>query len=174
MLRRATLICYTLLAVFSLSGCSLFGSSASDINLTPEVKAAVKRVAAEYIGSAVDGNFRYAQSLILWSAYLANKGGNYSKVTHLQQMGLIKKIGAVDSNPLLNLQIKSFETSDNEVTITAYNQLGTKNQPGVSVTLLWAGQGWLIVDDSIYGPNGLAVGLAPSSVQNSRDSFSVK
>ncbi|MDD2942343.1 MAG: hypothetical protein PHC51_05175 [bacterium] len=172
---RIRLILVGLLFALTTSGCSLFSKSTDIDKVTPEMKAALKQITAEYIGAAIDGNFRHAQSLILWSVYLANKEGKYSKVSHLSEMQKLKDIGAVEQNPLLGLSLVSVETQGEEASVIA-KKLKTRGAPEpreVIVKLLWVGQGWLIIDDNIFGKTGLVSSLeAPE--KHAADTFAVE
>lgn len=164
-----------LLLTLAISGCSLFSGSKDIDKVTPEMKAALKQITAEYIGAAIDGDFRHAQSLILWSVYLANKEGKYSKISHLSEMQKLKEIGPVEQNPLLGLSLVGVDASGEVATVVAkkLKSRGAPESREVTVKLIWVGQGWLIIDDNIFGKTGLVASLeAPSG--HAADTFAVE
>lgn len=139
-----------LLAGLALFGCSTFKRSSS----TPEMKIAVLRVSDDYLRSIATGNVHQVEGLIEWTDYILQKKGRITKAEVRSQVeGLVKRWTPQD-HPLLGLNAEEVDVDDDHATIVL-RKANQPEAPEIHIDLVWAGGGWLVYDDSIFGPDGL-------------------
>lgn len=133
-----------------LCNCSLFTSSPpSDLT-----RAAVIRVAGEYVANVVRRSEDQLEAMVLWADYAHNNGG-LSKETYLEQLAAMPELPLDKNHPLINLDVHEIDIDANDAEVT-FRKVGVDSgAEDIVVTLLWAGQGWLITDDTLFGDDGL-------------------
>lgn len=136
-----------LLLLLCLSGCWFN----RDYPTTEMTRAAVVRVAAEYIGYVLLKNADQLDGLILWSDYADNKGGMLNRVQYFKQLASLPKLPNDNSNPLTGLDVHDLDVRGNDADITLVKH-GVDDAEKIDVSLTWVGQGWLVVNDSLFGP----------------------
>lgn len=159
---RTTLICTALVsAPLTLGGCSMLHSRSS---VTPEMKITVVKVANEYISLIAHGNFSRASEKVLWVDYLTAKGGKTSKDQIRQQIEGLRAI-PYERHPLKDLDILdlSVESDKAEIALKKQNDPASKE---FVIKLIWAGRAWLVVGDTLLGPDG-ALASHPTAIQSS-------
>ena len=140
-----------ILSLFAV-GCSIFGYSKP----TPELRTAVVRVTNDYLTAIGRGNESAADGIILWITYLENKG--FTKDDFRKQFLSLAKKYSTGNTPLRSLQVVDVQF-DGEVAVVELKKTSDPSLGTVEVSLEWVGAGWLVVNDSIFGPNELAASL---------------
>ena len=147
-MRRLSALTY-LLATLFISSCALIPREA-----TPELRATTLRLAADYIEKIVRGDTKEAASLILWEEYMSNKGSSFTTDTFREQIRNIKDRFSPAEHPLLGLDLRRINGSEDRVTVVLFKP-SKPNQDDIRINLFWASSGWLITNDTIFGPGGL-------------------
>jgi hypothetical protein len=132
--------------------------------VTPEMKITVVKVSNEYISLIAHGNFSRASEKILWVDYLTAKGGKTSKDQIRQQIESLRAI-PYERHPLKDLDILdlSVESDQAEIVLKKQNDPASKE---FVIKLSWAGRAWLVVGDTLLGPDG-ALASHPTVIQSS-------
>ncbi len=137
-----------LIIVFLLSGCSSMRSAKP----TREMQIAVALVAFEYLNNVIQTNIGYLQSAVVWDDYSKNIG--VSKDQYRSQLALLRDTSTPTTHPLVDLDLveTKIHGDDAEVLVQKHKQ---PDAPIISIKLHWSGEAWLVVEDSIFGRNGL-------------------
>lgn len=134
--------------LLSLCGC-WFSSGYGDSELT---RTAVIRIAGEYIGHVLTKNQNQLDGLVLWSDYTKNKDQKVTRTTYFKQLASIPPLPADETNPLVGLDVYELDIDGDDARIT-FVKHGLENPPKIEVQITWVGQGWLVVDDTLFGPD---------------------
>ena len=145
---------YVMVVLFS--GCVHIGSHAP----TLDAKKAVVRVTFEYLDGVVHMNDGVIESYVAWADYLRNRG--LTKADFKQQLAVLRDSSTAETHPLVNLDFVDvhFAGDDAEVKV---RKVSSESAPVITVKLHWGGDAWLVVDDSIFGKDGLITEHAAKS-----------
>ena len=110
----------------------------------------------DYLTAVVLNDERKLNSLVFWPALLENEGLNGSRYQEdlLKQLQGIKGRWTVENNPLLGLEVINVVVSGDNAQISL-RKAGRPGFPKVWVKWQWMGRGWLVVEDSLFGKDGL-------------------
>ncbi len=138
------------LCLLSLSACSTFSKPRQSRLL----KATVVSVSANYLRQVARGELRHLNSLVNWNVYLSKSKDGVSKKSYSDQVrALGQKFSHLD-HPLLGLGISDIEIDDDFAEITL-NKEAVEDAPDIWIRLAWNGTAWLVIDDNLFGPDGL-------------------
>lgn len=156
----STLFFSVILCVISLSGCSaIFGGD----TITLEQKQAVLRVVNEYLSFVALGKRDQAESMILWVDYVEQGGPGFNREIFRKQFAIAQaKKWDPKSHPLYNLDLTDLAIDDERAAVRLSKYQNEKS-PVIAVDLVWAGRGWLVTGDTLFGMNGLFNKLPSSS-----------
>lgn len=151
---RRILVSFLLLV----SGCSTIVGN----DLTPEAKSTVYRVSQQYLGNVILGREPVIAQFIAWSDFL---GSGSSRITHdefsRQLKMLNQKYSPTDQNhPLLGLKLIKISNSGDFATIYFEKADGSSKEE-IWISMLWSGNGWIIVEDSLFGKDKLFAKMFP-------------
>ena len=147
---RTTLFrcCAVFLISVALGGCSMFGSGSG----TPEAKATALVFANGYLTAILNGQLERVETLVIWSKYLKNSEVDQTKMA--EEVLSSQKEFTQQNHPLYNLTLTDMRMRGDDVNITLERIDGPVRVP-VKVHLMWAVNGWGIVDDNIFGEDGV-------------------
>ena len=139
------------LILLCLSSCSSFKGKTPNRNL----QEALVRVSADYLRHVVTGNAAAASAMIDWDKYRTKNGGAYSRTIYANEMQkLVNTYPTKEAkqHPLLLLDLKSVKTKKDLAQVIL--QKTDRSAKEVKIYFQWVGRGWVIIDDSIFGPGG--------------------
>ncbi len=136
----------TLLMVF-FAGCSLVGSPKP----TPEMKGAVFNVAKQYLEFIVRNDFNSVQQMISWPDF-HERGVDQQRV--YKELTATKGKWSGNDHPLVGLKVLNLDVKGDRAEIKL-QKAEQKDAPQIGIVMIWNGRGWLIVGDTIFGPQGL-------------------
>jgi hypothetical protein len=119
---------------------------------TPEAKRAVLNVTNEYLVSIVRANTHKIDESLVWTLYLAEKGEGVTKADIYKQVAEVKAAHPSD-HPIANLDVVRIDVRG-DVADVVLKRKDAPTSPEFSVTLNWVGRGWMIVGDTLLGPDG--------------------
>lgn len=137
----------------------LFASSCASINLgekkrepTPELKMAVIGVADQYLGAITADHYDHLRGMVLWVDYSA-ANSMITKVDYEREIRILNETfkPASDEHPLKQLEVTDINVNENDATVKL-KKIGFEQE--FDINLRWIGEGWLVVDDSIFGATG--------------------
>lgn len=127
---------------------------------TVEFEQVVVRVSADYLNRVVRGDWKLIEGMVLWDDYLDAKGGQFTKPAYYEQLSALNKSLAVippAAHPLLNLDLMDVQSNtDKTAARVFFRKYKEPASPQIVVELAWVGRGWLVVDDTIFGGDGVA------------------
>lgn len=121
---------------------------------SPETKVAILKVTGDYLNAVCRADIEAINSSILWADYLENREKQYSKKFYQRDLENLRNKFSTQNHPLINLDIKDLKIEKNTATITL-QKFNQPTSPEIRISLLWDGNGWLISDDSLFGPGRL-------------------
>ena len=158
---KRLLYCLIILTVFSTS-CSLIRSQKA----TPELRSTVINVAGNYLKRIVLADRKQLNGMILWNDYIAHDEEPITKNKYFFQIDALRaKNIPLQQHPLLNLKILDFDYSGSNAHVLLQKP-NKPDSPKISIDVLWTGSGWLVVGDSLFGPNELVEQLLASNKSN--------
>ena len=119
---------------------------------SPELRATVIRAAARYLVHVVNNNENELNGAILWVDVLEKK--NMTKEQYRFQMASLQDRFSEKNHPLLGLETKNVEWSGDRASVQ-FVKSAADNPAVIQVELKWAGAGWLVEDDNIFGEDAL-------------------
>ncbi len=130
------------------------------VSKSPEAKAGVRftvlTVVDNYLRAIASGNGRATEQMIIWSHYSENSKSGETRTSLIEGIDTLKGRWLTKTeNPLLGLDVVSFNIDENEAEITLVkppSQRKTDRQ--ISIDLVWAGNSWLVSKDNIFGKAG--------------------
>lgn len=141
-----------LFATLLLFGCSFVGGS----SLNPEVQLTLINLSNRYLMAVSNGDVRQAGSYILWPEYLRHRRGIQSKDIIMEAIVRTPSVIPADaSSKLRSLRVKSVRGRDN----TARVILEKEGVDEIEIEYVWNGSGWMISDDSLFGPGRMITEL---------------
>jgi len=136
-----------LFLLFYSCGTKLLSSSSS-----PATRATVVGVSADYLTKVVQGKLKEVNVMIVWAEYLENSSPGMTKKKYFSQLESIQNRWQPSEHPLLGLTTVSVDVDGNDAEVVLRKE---QQEPDISVSLAWAGTGWMIVGDSLFGDRGL-------------------
>ena len=142
----------SLLLVFYSCGGRIIGSPAS-----PATKTTVLGVSADYLGKIVRGNYKEVNAMVVWPTYLDKSGPGMTKEKYFTQLDTMRKRWktAQTNHPLLGLTPVSVDVDGDEAEVVLKKEKSSEMSPEIEIQLSWAGTGWMISGDSLFGDNGM-------------------
>ncbi len=120
----------------------------------PEMRATLVGVSAAYIRAILKDDKTALKQLLAIDDYLGEDGNNISNNTFATRASVLRTHWTPEENPLVNLDIIDVSTYDNHAEVV-FRRNDRENSPEVAINLYWTGNGWVIIDDSIFGDNEL-------------------
>ena len=117
---------------------------------SPELRATVVSVAANYLRQISVGNLKNLNTLVLWADYLPNAKPDLTKQGYISAIQQLQHRWRVQDHPLLGLDIVSVEIEGEDAEVTL-QKAKVADAEQIIVKLAWNGSGWLVVDDSLFG-----------------------
>jgi len=140
------------------------GCSESVFNSTsPELKEVLIGVTNRYLTLVANGDEQNAAQMIYWPDF--SESGKFSAAEFHSQFQSIRNRWALQDNPLMGLVVVDAVShgNDGKVTLRKDPKLAAKSKieaPEIWVKLLWAGRGWIVKEDSLFGTNKYIASLA--------------
>lgn len=146
---------------FTILFLSLFLSSCLGLKgrgkVTPELKIALIRVSGEYLDKLNNSTFDNIHGMIIWDDYLdPGKNKRMDKEIFIKQVAASRLFwkDKPGQHPLVNLDLEDIRLKNDDATVKL-RKFKQKNAPTIEIKLRWNGQGWLVIDDNIFGKGRL-------------------
>lgn len=156
-MRSIIIICNLLL----LNACYFFGTK---YQATTAEKLTIVRVTDEYLRSIISGKVDYASSMINWGMYKSQTGTKNlrdHKIFESQARMFAKRKWSVKSHPLTLLTVSDLQVDKDFASITLVKKAALNNPEAlhIKLKLAWEGRGWTVIDDNIFGSQGIIASL---------------
>ena len=120
---------------------------------TPEVEKTVLLVSLEYIQRVANTNFARIEPLVFWTDYIGKTG--VTPFEYQRQLSWVaKQRWTQETHPLFHLDVVDIDVDENNSEVVL-----RKNAPGtwpkIKISLIWSGNGWLVVGDNLFGDKGV-------------------
>lgn len=153
-IRQSICVLLAFLLVFT-SGCSLLFEKEPP----PDLKKAIVLLSANYLRYLAQNNKKQVEDLIFWSEYLERRsvGGTFTKPQFFLQMDQLANTFPPSTglnHPLVGLDLISAEHNNNTARVV-FQKFNLPNAPKIQIDLQWVGRGWIVVNDSLFGYQGL-------------------
>ena len=135
---------FLLVALFS-AGCSALTYKA-----TPEAKRTVVLVTNEYLTSIVRADLNKLNQMVAWPEYLEESHGRFTKRDYARQVMSLKNRWSNQDHPLLGLQVSDVSVGEYNAEVELKKKSATDDSP-IKIRLLWDGNAWAIISDSLFG-----------------------
>lgn len=129
------------------TGCTLINQPKP----TPEMKGAVFNVAKQYLEFIVRNDFNSVQQMISWPDF-HERGIEQQRV--YKELTATKGKWAGNDHPLVGLKVVSLDVKGDRAEILL-QKAEQEDTPKIGIVMIWNGRGWLIVGDTIFGPQGI-------------------
>ena len=135
----------SLALLLSTSCTSLVGSKPG-----PELGALLVKVSAEYLQHVVNADEARIGGAILWTDFLEQ--ADIDKKEYMRQVrSLRKKRWTPAQHPLLGLTVEEITWYGDAAEIHFRKANSDKPYPLIKVEMVWAGSGWLVTKDNLFG-----------------------
>jgi hypothetical protein len=132
---------------------TLISCSKKPKEATEGAKSRVAQVSMEYLRLCFLGNMEHINSYVLLSQYLKNRDITLDEYT--AQINQLPRRWSIEEHPVLQLILLEVDVKDNKGSVF-YQRGGTESSfPRIRIDLEWSGNSWVIVNDTIFGNNGL-------------------
>lgn len=138
-----------IIILFLLCSCSLL--SKDNLTDNPEVRSLLLNLSTNYLGGIINGDLEQINDLVFWEDYIHNKDNSISKQTFVKQLSKLDGRYLVKNHPLLNLKPEEFDIDNNNARITFVK----KDFKDIELHFKWVDSAWLIVDDNLFGEDGI-------------------
>ena len=145
--------------------CAVACSSSVFHHTSPEVKQVLIGVTNRYLTYVAKGDEHNATQLIYWPEF--SEGGNFTTAEFHRQFESMRNRWDAASHPLSGLVVVDAVSDENsaKVTLRKDPKLAAKvkgDTPDIWVKLIWAGRGWIVSEDSLFGTNKYLASLSKS------------
>ena len=144
--------------LMTFSSCSLFNR----YHPSPEVQSAVVHVADDYLRFIAMGRRQQVEAMMLMAPYLVEK--EMSKDQWRKQFASIQNRWPKDDHPLLQLILTELDVRENTAKLRL-KKPSMPEMPEVEIRMEWAGSGWLISSDTLFGSSGVLEYLLKNAPQ---------
>ena len=133
------------------TGCSwLFQGSG-----TPEAKQAVLRSANDFLTAVATGRTTSLQELVAWNEYRERKDDKKAHEIVEREANALRAAFPLKSHPLMDLTPVDIAVRG-DFAVVMLRKRADEGAPRIEVRFAWADGGWLVIDDNIFGPRGIA------------------
>lgn len=136
-----------LLVISFFAGCATRGTAIEN----PQLARTLVGLSDAYLEAIAKGNANRIGNLVMWPEYLSERGDEYTQKDYLQEMKKLNETFTPSFHPLLELTLLEVYTNENEAKV----RLARKDWPVENefwIEFTWVDSGWLISDDSLFGP----------------------
>lgn len=144
LVRLRQIACVLTLGI-AVSSCSFSSILTPSPGPTPELKATLINVSGRYMGAIMKKDKLYVGNTVLWGEMLPYLSTTKSGFWHLVRSMNSKYPEA--NHPLLNVEVKGIEIKK-DIAILTFESISNNEFPPFTITLRWAGSGWLITQDA--------------------------
>jgi hypothetical protein len=151
--------------IFLMSVLFLFGSC-SKINPfytkpTDPVRLVLIKITDTYLQHIASGNFLKARNMIFAEEYFPAKGKGFTNENYQQQFDYIQNRWTPNEHPFLGTMefVKAGVLKDKAYVVVKKKGENEQAYPEIRIDYIWIGTGWLIINDSIFGPNEIIANL---------------
>lgn len=128
---------------------------------TDPVRLVLINITDTYLQHIASGNFLKARNMIFAEEYFPTKGKNFTNADYQQQFDYIQNRWTAKEHPFLGSMefIKAGVSKDKAYVIVKKKSESEPAYPQIRIDYLWIGTGWLIINDTIFGPNEIIANL---------------
>lgn len=119
----------------------------------PELYALLVRVAGNYLRHVVNGDEARIGGVILWVDFLEQ--AEIDKKEYLRQLASLRGRWTPQQHPLLGLDVIAVRWYGEDAEVIFRKADRPEDYPEIRIELLWAGRGWLVKSDSLFGKDKL-------------------
>jgi len=141
-------------------------SRSSSLNENSALKRTLVNVSADYLNAIIRGDNRRVKSKMFLSSFISSKKQPFKSKDLDRQLSSLNSRWNKNNHPLVNLDVIKVEKNQDDAYLE-FRRIKSENSPLISIKLLWAGSGWLVVEDNLFGPEGL-FGSLPTISQEQR------
>jgi hypothetical protein len=155
--RSPTILLASLLLLFcSCSKINFFYEKPTDT-----IRFALLRITNQYFQNIDSGNLIKTTNMILAEQYFSTKGNNFTGNDFQKQFDYIQKRWTLSEHPFLGSMdfVDAGILTNEAYVIVRKKENNGQTYPKIRVDFVWVGTGWLISNDSIFGPKGIVAGL---------------
>lgn len=121
---------------------------------TPDARATVVQMAGEYVRLVNTENKEMLEGLILWDEFVRNSPGLLTPGQVYAQMRGNATRWTEENHPMIHLDLRALHVEENEARVTL-QRINKADAPLVEIEFFWTGEAWLVVDDSVFGSDGI-------------------
>lgn len=145
--------------------CLLACSSSVFHHTSPEVKQVLIGVTNRYLTVVANGDEHSATQMIYWPDF--SESGKFTTAEYHRQFESMRNRWNASTHPLASLVVVDAVSDGNSAKVTLQKdpKLSAKSKgdsPDIWVKLIWAGRGWIVSEDSLFGTNKYLASLSKS------------
>lgn len=151
-----------LILLLGLNGCSWSFSWFTSSEPTPELRRTLAEVTNQYLRAIGAGNTQMLEGMVVWLDYVANKNGTTTKEEVFRVVQQLHGRWTLDQHPLLGLAVQDVRVDGDNATVSV-RKAAHSDAPLIVVQLAWGGAGWLVINDTLFGKDGLLTAAAAAN-----------